>query len=180
MGRSISIYCGEHLCEPEGERILGAGVAIAGLGQMQRQRGREQTSNKQQAHKDRWRRKYNRISCSRRSLRIRIQGIGLAQITRVTKLSNQIGGSHQQTLFIALVTRVSWYWKRSKFDGARNSLRVKEFTVRDPVHDIELGTINVIRHQRRVGGAARCSGRWTYSLRQRMSSCRSRRRTGPR
>ena len=31
---------------------------------------------------------------------------------------------------------------------------VKEFTLRDPVHDIELGTVNMIRHQRRVRGAA--------------------------
>ena len=64
-------------------------------------------------------------------------------------LHDDAGGSHKRTFVVTLVVRCL-HWKPGEFNRAANSRSVKMFTSAYPVRDIKLGTINMIRHKRRV------------------------------
>jgi len=48
---------------------------------------------------------------------LRVKCISLAQVMRISKLSDQVGGPHQQTLFLVRIIRVK-RWKAGEFNGA--------------------------------------------------------------
>src|SRR6185437_5013669 len=78
-------------------------------------------------------------------LKFIIQGVNLLQVTRVAKLADDTGGSHEHTFFITFVVCPKGLREPREFNGAANSPGVKAFASGKSVHDIKLGTIDMIR-----------------------------------
>src|SRR6516225_4573720 len=76
---------------------------------------------------------------------------------RVSELSDQIGGAHQQTLFLILIIRFN-RWKARKFNGAGDSGGVNELMVCQAIHHKQLRAVDVIGHKSRVRSAAQKLG----------------------
>src|SRR5919198_5722471 len=81
-----------------------------------------------------------------------IQGIGLSQVLRIAKLSNQISRSHERALLVCLVICFSsTHRKLCEINGTRNPPGVEKLTSSNALHYKKFGPFNVVGKKCSIG-----------------------------
>src|SRR4029078_13488755 len=87
-------------------------------------------------------------------IELAIKCIGLAQIMRIAKLTDEIGGANQDAIFAGSNARR----KPRGLYGSGDAVGVKQLDLGDAIHHEQLRAVDVIRHGGGVGTAARQGG----------------------